>query len=219
MIITALQIFLASLAFAAQVQVPTSSLWREGDVIFHKSKSSQSAAIAEAQGSSPWTHMGILLKIPADSKNWRVLEAVQPVRLIRAEDFIARGRERAFEVKRWAPPYDTVVAQGLTQLKTTLFAYLGRDYDLFFEWSDQKLYCSELVYKGYAAAFSELPPIATLQKLGDLRLTGPKMRQLIRRRSQASGHPPNLEEPILTPAQLMASPLLITIDRKNRQQN
>lgn len=27
--------------------------------------------------------------------------------------------------------------------------YIGKDYDLYFEWSDSRIYCSELVWKIY----------------------------------------------------------------------
>ena len=39
-------------------------------------------------------------------------------------------------------------------MKTIGRKYLGRDYDLRFEWSDDKIYCSELVWKIYKEAFN-----------------------------------------------------------------
>lgn len=199
------------------VLAPLLAQIREGDIIFHKSRSNQSGAIAEAQGNNPWTHMGVLLEVTTGSSNWRVFEAIQPVRLTPLRDFIARGRGSEFEVKRWISPYDEQVAQKVDLLKQTLLEFMGVNYDLFFEWSEERLYCSELVYKAYAKAFPELPKIAALQKLGDLRLDGPKMKALIKKRSDAAGHSPNMEEPILTPAQLINSPYLTTVVKNYRR--
>jgi len=116
--------------------------FQDGDIIFQKSKSSQSKAIKEVTGSD-WTHMGILFK---QSNHWVVYEAVQPVKITPLKDFIKRGRKHEYVVKR--------LRSGLTKrqkdrLKLEASKYLGSPYDLFFEPSDKAIYCSELVWKAY----------------------------------------------------------------------
>ena len=68
----------------------------EGDIIFHTSKSSQSKAIQLAT-SSKYSHVGILFFI---NNAWTVLEAVQPVKLTPLNEWIQRGVNQEFVVKR-----------------------------------------------------------------------------------------------------------------------
>jgi hypothetical protein len=47
--------------------------------------------------------------------------------------------------------------------------YLGQPYDLTFDWSDDRMYCSELVYKIYDRALGI--KIGSLQRVRDFDLT------------------------------------------------
>jgi len=82
----------------------------------------------------------------------------------------------------------------------------GRPYDLAFEWSDDRLYCSELVFKLYDRALGVR--IGSLQKLADLDLSAPAVRAKLKERY--GEHIP-LEEPVITPAAIFASPALRTV--------
>lgn len=69
---------------------------RDGDIIFHTSRSAQSLAIQKATGSR-YSHMGIVyVKDGAAS----VFEAVEPVKLTPLTEWIARGVGGRYVVKR-----------------------------------------------------------------------------------------------------------------------
>lgn len=167
--------------------------FQTGDLIFHKSQTNQSKAILEATG-SPWSHVGVVI---VDQGAYFVLEAVQPVRMVSLKSFIDRGSKKHYRTYR-LPSLTDVQREAL---RTELTKYLGQNYDLFFEWSDDLTYCSELVYKAFLAVTGV--EIGQLQTYSELRLDGPYVRELIRRRLTYTGRNLNLKELIVTPVSQM----------------
>lgn len=194
---------------AAPARAAESSGLQEGDIIFIQSGSSQAPAIAEVMGSS-WTHVGIVVR--RDSE-WLVAEAAGPVKLTPLGKFIkgsAGGRLVVKRLKKWSrrpPPKE------LAALNEWLFSKLGKDYDIYFEWSDSALYCSEYVWKAYYEALSWHPVLSRPQKFSDLKLDGPLAKRLIDKRYGAAGKKLDPEEPIVTPVALLNSGLLLTVPR------
>ena len=83
---------------------------------------------------------------------------------------------------------------------------LHKDYDLYFEWTDDKIYCSELVWKIYKnGAGIEL---CSLEKLKNFNLANEKVKQILKERY---GNKIPLEEKVVAPSQLVNSNLLETI--------
>ncbi|WP_228254579.1 YiiX/YebB-like N1pC/P60 family cysteine hydrolase [Acinetobacter johnsonii] len=71
--------------------------YQTGDIIFHVSKSQQSLGIQKAT-KSRYSHMGLIVN--RNGKVW-VLEAVQPVKYTALQQWIDRGVERHYVVKRF----------------------------------------------------------------------------------------------------------------------
>jgi len=115
---------------------------QEGDIIFQTSLSAQSRAIQLATH-SPYSHMGIVFR---SANGWHVLEAVQPVKYTPLEKWIQRGKDAHYVVKRLKDP-SVLTPEVLGRMKTAGKAMLAKPYDLAFSWSDDKIYCSELVWK------------------------------------------------------------------------
>src|SRR5258705_144370 len=113
---------------------------RDGDVIFQTSRSSQSVAIQRATH-SPYSHMGIIF-VRVDQPY--VLEASATVKYTPLNEWIARGKDSRYVLKRLRTPLTTAQIE---RLRKAARALEGRPYDLTFEWSDTKIYCSELVWK------------------------------------------------------------------------
>jgi hypothetical protein len=84
--------------------------------------------------------------------------------------------------------------------------FLGRPYDLTFEWSDERMYCSELVWKIYDRALGI--DIGTLQKIRDFNLTDPTVAKLMKQRY---GDAVPMDEPVIAPVAMFNSPLLVEI--------
>lgn len=177
---------------------------RGGDIIFHESRSSQSQAIQLAT-KSRYSHMGILFH---DRGRWFVYEAVQPVKSTPLHDWIRRGESGHFVVKRLRDTRPLTPA-ALTRLRTAGQRFRGRNYDLYFEWSDQRIYCSELVWKMYKTALGiEIGP---RQKLRDFDLTHPAVRAKMRERY---GNRIPADEPVISPAAMFDSKMLVEVVRR-----
>lgn len=168
---------------------------RAGDLVFHTSRSAQSAIIAEVTR-SPWTHVGLVLERDGALC---VLEAVEPVRWTPLAEWRARGE--GFAVRR---PREALTDAQLAALAREGERYLGLHYDGRFEWSDRRMYCSELVFKIFERALDVR--LSEPERWGDLRLS-PRARALARRRL---GRLPPPDALVVTPAALAASPLLVS---------
>jgi hypothetical protein len=178
---------------------------REGDILFHTSRSAQSQAIQRATGSR-YSHMGVVLY---RSGRPCVFEAIATVRCTPLERWIARGAQGHFVVRRLRSSATLLTPEARARLHTTADRFAGRPYDLAFEWSDQRIYCSELVWKLYERALGVR--IGELQRLRDFKLSDPMVRAKMHERY--GEHVP-LDEPAISPAAMFASPLLETVGER-----
>jgi hypothetical protein len=184
---------------SAESLVALEPLLREGDIVFQESLSSQSAALKAATGSR-YTHVGLLEQ---HGGGWVVLEAVSPVKRTPLDAWVARGAEGHAVVKRVQAVEDPSV---LTAVLSTAEGWLGRPYDLPFLWSDDALYCSELVWKAYArGAGLELTPLRTH---GDYELASPEVQAKIAQR-YPDGIPAG--EPVVAPSDLFDAAGLVLV--------
>jgi len=172
---------------------------QDGDIIFQESRSAQSSAVQAATGSR-YSHMGLVFGVAEGSPF--VLEAVQPVRTTPLSSWIHRGRDAHFVLMRVREKGD----RDALKLRREAERFLGRDYDLVFDWSDERIYCSELVWKAYERAWGvrlgEPEPWRTLH-MDDARV-----RALAKKRI---GRLPEPEAPVITPARVMESSLLVRV--------
>ncbi len=182
----------------------TSPAWatpslRDGDIIFHTSRSAQSAAIQRATH-SPYSHVGVIFY--RDGKPF-VFEAIATVRYTPLDAWIARGDGSRYVVRRLKT---ALTAGQVTRLRAAARQFEGKPYDLYFEWSDERIYCSELVWKLYDQALGV--KLGTLQKLREFDLVDPLVKTKMRER-----YGPNvpLDEPVISPGAQFDSPLLITV--------
>lgn len=175
---------------------------RDGDIVFHTSRSAQSQAVQRATGSR-YSHMGVVIFRGGKPQ---VLEAVQTSRYTPLADWIARGERGHVVVKRLRDAGTRLDAAGTRRLRHAATAFEGRPYDLRFEWSDQRLYCSELVWKLYDRALGVR--IGPVRRFRDFRLGDPTVAATLRQRHGTSAP---LDEPVISPADMFASPLLVTV--------
>lgn len=175
---------------------------RDGDIIFHTSRSAQSAAIQRATHSR-YSHMGLILH--RDGKPF-VFEAVSTVKFTPLAQWIARGEGGRYVVKRWREADARLDAAGIAKLRARAQALAGKRYDLTFEWSDDRIYCSELVWKAYERAFSVR--IGETQRLIDFDLTDPAVKAKLRERY---GDAVPLRETVISPQAMFDSALLTTV--------
>jgi Permuted papain-like amidase enzyme, YaeF/YiiX, C92 family len=173
-----------------------------GDLIFHASLSMQSRAIQVAT-KSKYSHCGIIYKT---GSQYVVLEAVQPVKATPLKNWIARGENGHYVVKRLKNADKILTPEVLAKMKREWDKLKGKNYDLTFEWSDDKIYCSELIWKIYKRATGL--EIGKLQKLGDFDLSNPIVQLKMKERY---GNKIPLTEKVISPGAIFESELLVTV--------
>ncbi|MDE5422630.1 YiiX family permuted papain-like enzyme [Ancylomarina sp. DW003] len=149
---------------------------QNGDIIFQSSKSSQSKAIQIAT-KSKYSHMGIVYKT---NDKLFVFEAVQPVKQTPLNEWIQGGADGHFVIKRLKNADVILTNEVLNKMRQAGEKFAGKNYDLYFEWSDDRIYCSELVWKIYKEAANI--EIGKLEKLSDFDLSNRVVQQKIKER-------------------------------------
>ena len=88
--------------------------------------------------------------------------------------------------------------------------FLGKGYDYYFGWSDEKIYCSEFVWKMYQRASGI--EIGTPQQLRDFNLSDPVVKEQLRKRY---GKNLPLNETVVAPADIFNSDTLEMVCQNN----
>jgi len=163
---------------------------RDGDIIFQTSRSAQSAAIQKATHSK-YSHMGIIFYrngVPY------VFEAIKTVQYTPLKQWVARGDGGHFVVKRLRDADRVLTPDAVAKLREVAGSFEGRLYDLSFEWSDSRIYCSELVWKIYERGVGVR--VGRLQTLRDFDLSDPIVKAKMKERY--GSHIP-LAETVISP--------------------
>ena len=176
--------------------------FQNGDIIFQASLSNQSKAIQLATHSE-WSHCGIIYK---EGTRYFVYEAVQPVKLTPLEKWLARGEKQRYVVKRLKNAQAVLTPDVLQKMKQEEEKFTGKDYDIYFEWTDEKIYCSELIWKIYKEATGL--ELGALEQLKDFDLTNKIVQSKMKERY---GEKIPMEEKVISPAGIFNSALLMTV--------
>ncbi len=182
----------------------TSYEFQNGDIIFQTSKSSQSKAIQLAT-KSKYSHLGIIYKT---NDQFYVYEAVQPVKLTKLNDWIRRGENSHYVVKRLKDSEAILTDGSLKKMRDYGEKFKGKNYDIYFEWSDDKIYCSELVWKIYKESLGI--EIGELQELREFDLTNEIVK--IKMKERYPDKIP-LDEKVISPSAMFNSEKLVTVKK------
>lgn len=197
-----------SIAQAGMPHGDTAFQFETGDVIAHTSQSSQSTMI-QIGTQSKYSHVGIVFV-----KNGKayVLESLSTTKFSTVDSFINRGKNDNYTVYRYGDWQDghLIWQTGLTaaqkkKLKDSAGKYKGKRYDLAFKWSDDKIYCSELVWKMYEDIDIEL---SKPKKMKNFPLWIPKFKQVMEKRW---GGKINKQEPVVSPKDIVKSDKLYRV--------
>lgn len=167
----------------------------EGDVIFQALPHMDVVDAIEGATESDFSHCGIVAQLDGQ---WVVYEAIGKVRTTPLYVYILRGRERGFAVYRWKETEQRRVPEILEQTR----AMLHRPYDTRYKMDDERIYCSELIYKAYRAATGG-GEAGRLVRLGDLKWQGYE-RTII----DLEGGPVPVDREMITPRDLALAPQL-----------
>ncbi len=203
-ILIVFSIFFLSLSASCQQQTPRTpsdfSFLKEGDILFQDSQSRQGAAIKLATHSE-WTHVGMLIK---HKGRLYVLEGVQPVKFTPIEQWIKHGAGNYYEVKRLK---DKKLSEDqLKKMRVVGAKMLDKNYDIYFNWADNQIYCSELVWKVYRrGAGVEICPT---RKLASFDLNDPLVKMIMKERY---GNKIPYDEVVVAPSDLYESKILESV--------
>lgn len=202
-------LMLASLVFCRIILCPAPGLaapapgaLQDGDIIFQETESPQSLAIKLAT-KSRYSHCGILFK---EQDKYYVTEAAQPVQTIPLEQWIKRGIGQYYVVKRLKNAQDVLTPKVISAMKHMAHEYDGTPYDIYFEWSDTTLYCSELVWKLYQRASGI--EICPLRKLKDFNVDNFLVYFELEKRY---GKNIPYDQLVVAPSDILNSPLLDSV--------
>jgi hypothetical protein len=174
----------------------------EGDILFQISTSGQGKAIQLATN-SPYSHCGILFR---EHNEWMVFEGVQPVKKTKLSDWINRGEGHHYVSKRHKDAASLLTKAVKDKMKEEAKKLVGKNYDLTFEWNDDRIYCSELVYKIYQRGAGIA--VGKLQKLREFDLSSPLVKAKLVERY---GTKIPLDEPVISPGAIFSDTNLVEI--------
>jgi hypothetical protein len=133
---------------------------QEGDVVFQSLPYGPVVWAIEGVTKSPYSHCGIVAR--RDSQ-WVVYEALGKVRVTPLKEFLYRGRGGGFVVYRLRDDHREHVPETIRCCEK----YLGRPYDIRYRLDDEKIYCSELIWKAYRDATNG-QQLGALRKFGEM---------------------------------------------------
>ncbi len=175
--------------------------FNDGDVILQSSQSEQCEAVRIATNSK-FSHCGIIFN---ENGKCYVYEAIQPVKKTLLSDWIQHGIDNKYLVMRLKDS-TLLDKSSLDKMKAYGKNLFDKNYDIYFEWSDENIYCSEYVWKIYKnGANIEL---CNLEKLKSFNLDDSRVKAIL---SERYGKKIPLNEDVVAPSQLANSDKLITI--------
>jgi uncharacterized protein YycO len=192
------KLLLSIVTMCLSLQPCTSQIFKDGDIIFHTSNSSPSKMV-QLVTNSKLSHCGIIFY--KKGKPY-VFEAVQPVKVTPLQQWINRGVGGKYIVSRVKTP---LTNSQLTEMYDYAKSQLGKDYDLKFQWSDKKMYCSELVYKVFVAGDRF---VGESKKFSSYNLNNEVVKSAIKKRY---GNSINLNEMVITPVDIFKSSEVKTV--------
>ncbi|MFY7667151.1 MAG: YiiX family permuted papain-like enzyme [Crocinitomicaceae bacterium] len=175
--------------------------FKDGDIIFQSSLSQQSKAVEEATN-SPFSHCGIIFYEKGEAF---VYEAVQPVGKRKLSDWIESGVSQKYVVMRLMDS-SSLTKDNLEKMKLFAKNQFGRNYDIYFGWSDKEWYCSELVWKTYYNILSI--ELAKPKALKEFNIDAPIVRKTMAKRY---GNNIPYDEKMISPGQIFDSKFLYQV--------
>ena len=149
---------------------------------------------------SPYSHMGLILFRAGQPF---VLEAISHVQLTPLKEWAARGEGGRYAVKRLRDDSVLKNPTNLAVLKEVALSFAGKPYDPYFEWTDDRLYCSELVWKSYERALGV--QLGRLAPLTSFDLSSQLVKTAV---AERYGEKVPVDEQVISPAAIFNSPLL-----------
>lgn len=171
----------------------------KGDLVFQSLPQNDLVLAIEGISESQYSHCGIVVY---KDGSWMVLEAIGPVKYTPLYEWVQRGRNEAFATYRLKNNSKIDIFISKAEI------FLNRPYDVRYRFDDEKIYCSELIYKAYQKSHNI--KLGKISKLGDMPWKN--YEKTIRKYEQG---PPPLQRPMITPKSLSLAPELTLFYQQN----
>ena len=168
---------------------------KEGDIIFQTCGGSQSSAVIEVT-KSKYSHVGIIFQ---EKGKWFVYEAQSPVRKTSLDSFINGGKLGKYTICRYT---EDISKNEIINMKQFYEPYHLSKYDGTFNWSNKRMYCSELVWKMFYSIGIKL---SDYELFGQYDLSSDKAQIIL---NQRFPNGVNLSDTVISPEGLYKSTLL-----------
>lgn len=173
---------------------------KDGDVLFQDTGGELGEAIKLAT-KSKYSHCGMVIK---EGNSIQVFEAIGPVQYTPINEWIKHGANNSFKAYRLKNS-SAISSFQIKSWKSKAVDYLGKAYDHVFGWSDDKIYCSELVWKMYKNIGIE---ISKPKHLKDFDLNHKLVKQQLQMRY---GKAIPYEEMVVSPQDILESTLFTEV--------
>ncbi len=174
---------------------------QNGDLIFQSLGGKQGNALKLAL-QSKINHVGMVYIKDAEIF---VIEAAAKVKLTPIKKYLKRNKGH-FEVKRLKNAAKKLTKANWKKIVKECEEHLDKPYDIYFNWDDDKFYCSELVWKIYNKCLGI--KLGNLKKLKEFDLSHPLVKNLLKERY---GDNPPLDDSIISPDSMYDSKDLETV--------
>ena len=183
---------------SSSIAQASKSTLKNGDLIFIVNPSGQGKAIQLATHSK-FTHIGIIF---IENGKTFVYHAVEPVTKSTLEEFISMSADKTYEIKR-LKDQSSLTPTVIETMRKSAIKDLGKHYDIGFNWDDDKLYCSEYVWKLYKRVLNL--DIGALKPLKSFDLSHPAVQAKLHERY---GKDIPLNENMISPGDMYSSDLV-----------
>ncbi len=191
--------FIPKNAFSFTRKYSSATNLKTGDILFVESASGQGKAIQLAT-KSKWTHVGVVF---IEDGKPMVYHAVNPVMKSPLEEFLGFSSNHKYVAKRIKSSVKKLNDSLNTVMKKEAISLLGKPYDIYFNWSDDEIYCTEYVWKLYNHAYKV--EVGKLRPLKEFDLSSPVVKEIMKKR-YGSSIP--LDEKMISPGDMFDSEIL-----------
>ena len=138
-----------------------------------------------------------------------VLESASTVRYTPLADWTRRGEGGRYVIKRLRDGDRRLGPEEIAALTQAAKRYLKRPYDPYFEWTDDRMYCSELAWKLFKSALgAEIGVLPGTERVRPDRPDRPQEpRRAVRGQAAAS-------QKVISPAAMFESKELVEVERR-----
>jgi hypothetical protein len=130
-----------------------------GDILFQSLPHAPLVDAIEGVTQSPFSHCGIVTQ---RGDQLMVLEAIGPVTETPLSEWIRRGRGDRLAAYRLDPSLAASVPAIIAEAR----GYMGRPYDIHYDFDDERIYCSELIFKSIRTVTGQA--VGQIHRIGEL---------------------------------------------------